>query len=760
MARDVTVSVPATTLDKALTALAREANAEIISTEAGLRTIRTQAVQGRMSVREALNRLLADTGYRAIPIGSGGYRVVRATVRIAPRRRPSPGAPLIDPADIVVTASKQRVPLLRYPGSLTSITGAPTLSAAGVGDMADVAVVTPVLQSTQLGAGRNKIFIRGVADSSFNGATQSTASIYLDDVQLSYSGPDPGLRLYDMHGIDVMEGPQGTLYGAGAIGGIIRLTSNPVDLLGAHASMTSGVTATREGEAGFDIAGMVNLPLKTDVAGVRAVGYRIRDGGYIDDHGRGLSDINRTDTTGGRLAFRVDAGDGWRIDLSGAGQQIDARDGQYAELPEGPLARRSRIAQPFSSRLLFGRLVITRDWASGLHLVSASGLAALDTSEVFDASAAVPPSPNPTSYDIGNSKLLLTQETRLSRSLANGGSWVAGFALLSNRDVLSRTLGSAGSEATIIGVTNVTRAASLFAEATIALRRNFSVTLGARATAARIDGEPSSKPRSNAFVKGRSTERIDPTIALSWVIAPQLAAFARYQTGYRTGGLAVARGIGRVADYNADSITVGEIGIRRLRSGQTGLTFSGSFSIARWTGAQADLINRRGQPYTVNLGDAQINSLEGMVGWTPLPGLNASGTFLYTRNSVSAPLPGQPARDTNRLPETPSFAARGSLSYEWTVRDVTFHSQGSLGYVGSSMLGTGDLLDVGQGNYLTLDLSSSMKWRNMEISLAVANATNATANRFAFGNPFTLAARDQVTPLRPLNVRLGVAINW
>lgn len=763
-ARDIAISVPATTLDKALTTLAYETNAEIISTEDGLGLIRTLPLRGSMAVREALARLLAHTGYRALPIEGGGFRVIRTVAAVAVaapvRRRSTPRIAAIDPADIVVTASKQRVPLLRYPGSLTSIVAAPPLSAGGAGDMTDVAAGTPVLQSTQLGAGRNKVFIRGIADSSFNGASQSTASIYLDDVQLNYSGPDPGLRLYDMRNIDVMEGPQGTLYGAGAIGGVIRLTSNPVDLAGYHASMADGVTVTRSGAPGFDIAAMVNAPLKTDTIGIRAVGYRVRDGGYIDDRGRGLSNVNRTDTVGGRLALRIDPGDGWRIEMSGAGQQIDARDGQYAELSQGQLARSSLIAQPFHNRLGFGRLVVTRDWSNGLKLVSASGVAALDTVEIFDASAIAPPSQVPLIYDSRNSKLLLTQETRLSRSLDGGGSWVAGFALLSNRDVLSRLLGSPGSEASIIGVTNVTRAASVFAEATMALRPSLSITLGARATVARIDGEPSSKPRSDAFVKGRSTRRIDPTVAISWVIAPQTAAFARFQSGYRTGGVAVARGIGRVADYNADSITVGEIGIRRLHEGPTGLTFSGSFSVAHWTGAQADLINRRGQPYTVNLGDSRINSLEGSVGWTPLRGLNATGSFLYSRYSARGAIADLATRPPRRLPETPSFSARGGLSYQWTADTVTFRTQGGLGYVGRSMLGTGDALDANQADYAVLDLSGVVKWRNVEVSLAVANATGATANRFAFGNPFSLAARDQTTPLRPLNTRLGVAVTW
>lgn len=763
-ARDPSIWIPAATLDRALVILARDAGIEIISTEPGLDAIHTPEVAGKMPARRALERLLANSGYRAVPI-AGGYRVVRALHRSAapPRRRALTRAPRVspppEPAEIIVTASKQRVPLLRYPGSLTMIAGQDDLSSSRIGDLGDEAGTTPVLQGTQLGAGRNKIFIRGIADSSFNGASQSTASIYLDDLPLSYSGADPGLRLYDLRGIDVMEGPQGTLYGGGAIGGVIRLTSNPADLTEVHASMAAGVTATQSGEPGFDAAGVLNLPLKTDIAGMRGVAYRIRDGGYIDDLGRGLRNINRTDTVGGRLALLADPGEGWRVSLSGAAQQINALDGQYAERAEGPLGRRSLIAQPFDNRLLFGRVMISKEWSEGLRLESASGIAALDATDVFDATPF--PQAVPVTYTTNSARQLLTQETRLSRSIPGGPSWVAGLTLQRNRDILSRSLGSPGSEMTIIGVTNVTRAGSVFGELTLPAARDFSVTLGMRGTAARVDGEPSSTPRSGNFVKGRSTRRLDPTIALSWAISSRTAAFARFQTGYRTGGLAVARGIGRVADYKADSIMLGEVGIRRLPRGETGLAFSGSLSFADWDGIQADLINRRGQPYTVNLGNARIETLEAIVDWKPMIGLKGTLSLLYTDNVVTGAIADQSKQDNRRLPDTPPLAIRGGIAYQWKVGpDLSFRMQGALSYVGRSVLGTGDLLDVSQGRYMTLDLGGQMTWQGLEFSLALDNATNRAANRFAFGNPFTLAVRDQTTPLRPRNLRLGIAMKW
>jgi len=80
-----------------------------------------------------------------------------------------------------------------------------------------------MLASTNLGTGRNKIFIRGVADSSFNGPSQSIVGQYLGDVRLTFNAPDPDLELYDIARVEVLEGPQGTLYGAGSLGGVVRV---------------------------------------------------------------------------------------------------------------------------------------------------------------------------------------------------------------------------------------------------------------------------------------------------------------------------------------------------------------------------------------------------------------------------------------------------------------------------------------------------------------------------------------------------------
>ncbi|MBL7599059.1 TonB-dependent receptor, partial [Escherichia coli] len=90
------------------------------------------------------------------------------------------------------------------------------------------------------------------------------------------------------------------------------------------------------------------------------------------------------------------------------------------------------------------------------------------------------------------------------------------FTLVSDRDILSRAIETSVTDRSLIGVTNVSRAASVFGEASFAVFDDISLTLGARATMGRNDGEPSSTPRGGSFTRGRSTHRIDPTIAFSW----------------------------------------------------------------------------------------------------------------------------------------------------------------------------------------------------------------------------------------------------
>ncbi len=764
-------------LADALTALAAQSGADIISTEARLQRTRVVLPPPGTGVAAALQTMLAGTGFVAVPAGPNSWRVIGAADHDAtPARlsRPLPIAPAnavaTTEAEVIVTASKQRIRLLRFPGSLSIVDTGQVRPGPALIALDDVARVTPVLQSTELGTGRNKVFIRGIADSSFNGATETTSAVYFGDVQMVYSGTQPGLRLYDMARVEIMAGPQGTLYGAGAIGGIIRLTPEAPRLDGAEARIDARATATMAGNPGIDIAGMANLPIAGGRAALRAVAYGSRAGGYVDDNGRASNilgegprvarAVNQIDIVGGRLALAIEPGAGWRIDLSGLGQRITARDAQYAEKASGTLLRRSRLAQPYASDLLLGRVLIARDWDNGLSLLAATGVVKRRADDQFDASR-LNGAGRPSAYITNTDDLLLTQELRLSRSPPGGISWVTGLALLYNRNSQSRALGIPDQPADLIGVTNVTQSGSLFAEITLPFTRRLAITLGSRITTARTDGEPSATPRGGSFVRGRSTFRYDPTLALSWLVAPRLAVFARGQTGYRTGGIAVARGVGRVADYRADSIIMGEAGLRLERRGARGVAFSASASYAHWSDIQADLFNARSQPFTANIGNADIHAIEASGDWVPLPGLTAGFALLYTENRVDGPFAASSANRNRRLPDTPPLAVRADLGYRWADRAGNGYGvTAAAHYVGRSVLGTGDYLDISQGQYASFDIGAEWQRGRLRMSIGIENLADTRANLFALGNPLTFTQRDQTVPLRPRTISIGASYAW
>lgn len=750
-------AVPPGSLADALALVARQAGIDIGGVDPALARIRSPGVAGRLSTAAALARLLAPTPFAARAVAPGTYRLVpRApSARRPPPRPVAPAPPAGGGDDIVIRGSKRDVPLATYPGSATVIVPAGDEALAPHGATTQDALLrqSPILQSTELGPGRDKYFIRGIADSSFTGPTQSTAGTYFGDVRTGYNGPDPNLNLYDVERVEILEGPQGTLYGAGSIGGVIRLSPHAPELNRAAAALDLGVSATAHGGIGYDSAAMVNLAPWADRLAVRLVAYRSLDAGYIDDPGRGRSDVNRLTESGGRAAIRFRPFDGVTIDASGVIQSSHQPDLQYALREDAPLTRTSALAQPFEDDYKLGRLVIAKDWASGLRLISATGRVLHETDQRYDATR-LGRFANPVAYDERNTIRLTTQEIRLSRTFADGDGWLVGFAYVDDVTGKARAFGMVASQRDLIGVTNRTRERAGFASGTWHLSNALLLTAGARYTDARMDGDPSTTARI-AYIHGLSTSRIDPQAGLSYRLGPRLALFAQYQQGFRTGGLAVAPGIGRVANFRDDRVTVGEAGVRLVRSGATGLAGVAAVSYARWRNIQADLVSQTGFPYTDNVGNGRIAGLEGMLDWVPRIGLRLTGGLFLNRSRLVDPAPAYAASGERPLPDTPPVAATSSVSWTRPLGPVALQLQANFRYVGASRLGVGPVLDLPFGDYAVGAIGATVKFARLDLSLTLDNVANTRGNRFAVGNPFGIALRDEVTPLRPRTLRLG-----
>lgn len=757
-----TIVVPAGTLADAIAAIGAQVHVDIGGSDTALATIRVKGFTVHGGADRALDRLLAPTRFRAVPIPGDGFRIaarpVEMKIAIFSKSRaaaavPASAAPV---GDIVVVASKRDQLLSNYPGGTVGISPSDDafgpIGAEGAHWLLDR---IPILQSTELGSGRNKLFIRGIADSSFSGPTQATVSTYFGGVRIGYNGPDPNLNLYDLERVEVLEGPQGTLYGAGAIGGIILLTPKPPQLDRAAASAEIGASETQHGGIGYDSAAMVNLAPWTNKLAVRLVAYRSREAGYINDPQRG-NDLNALIQTGGRAEMRFRPFDGFTLDASFVAQNSEQPDLQYANPVVGDLARSETLQQPFADHFRMTRFVAEQRFGRGWALQLAGGWITHDTDQRYDATRPAPILV-PTAYDESIDIDLKTLEAHLSHSTAGGAGWLVGVSGVWDQTSAGRTFGSLAAPRDLIGVSNRTTELAGYAEWTIPVDRRTAFTIGARYTSARMDGEPSRTPTNRDYINGRRTSRPDPEFGFTHKLSDRLQWFGQYSQGFRTGGLAVARGAGRVASYESDKVLVGQTGLRLFREGDRGIGGYIAISYARWNDIQADLIAANGFPYTANVGDGRILTFEASADWSVIHDVRLRGAVVLARSRLVDPQPDFRTSQGRSLPASPGVTATSRIV--WAHKYDRFGLRADLQgrYVGHSRLGVGPTLDIPYGDYAELGTTAAIALKKVEISIGVENLLNSHANRFAIGNPFAIALRNEATPLRPRTVRVGLS---
>src|SRR5512139_693064 len=349
--RSFRIDIPAGPLAGALTALASQTGMSF-GIDGPLPGVDVPGLKGTMTGEEALRRLLTGTSLAPVRIGDGSYRLVRRPSAPPPAPAAALPAPLPPPEqpEIIVTGLKQPQPLFRAPAAISVVSGEVPAGGAPSFGSREVAAQASGLTLTNLGEGRNRQFIRGVADSPFNGYSQSTVSIAIDDARITYDAADPDLRLVDVDRIEILKGPQGPLYGTGALGGVYRIVTRRPDLAAVSSYGEVYGKAMTDGGEGGGISAVANLPLVTGSLGLRASVYAAAEPGWIDDRGA-RRDVNSGDVVGGRIALRWSPRSDWTIDVQGVGQRIKSDDSQYVPLMEEAYSRPAGIAEPHSNIL-------------------------------------------------------------------------------------------------------------------------------------------------------------------------------------------------------------------------------------------------------------------------------------------------------------------------------------------------------------------------------------------------------------------------
>jgi len=807
--------VPKGNLSTVLPVISRQAGVSISVVDAKLWQARVKSVRGRMSVEKAIQRLLDGSDARAVRVSATSWRIERrpapaprvARATPAPRQVPQPRArePSNDAVaaahdEIIVTATKTDLPLSHFAGVATQLDGG-DLAFGGERGMDSILSRTATVSSTHLGSGRNKLFIRGIADSSFTGPTQSTVGQYLGDIRLSYNAPDPDLRLYDIDNVEILEGPQGTLYGAGSLGGIIRVVPKAPDPREMTVQAIAGVSVTQHGDPGGDIAAIANLPVGDNGHALRLVGYMLTDGGYIDNPLRGQNDVNRVHVRGGRGTFRIDAGNDWTIDLGGVYQAITSDDAQYADKDGAPLTRNSMVEQNATARYGMGTIVVMKDW-DDLHFQSSNAYIDHRLFERFDASLPearqgtdasnggmpAPPSVGtvdverlfapiqiiplnnvPRVLDQHNATRMFVSENRLSRPYRDGLGWVIGASFIDNRARQDREYGYGPLRAVLPGVTNKITEFTGYAEATVEVMPDLIASGGVRLSHAKLGGAAEGvsfalAQANRATTASRNETDLLPSFSLLATPLRNVRLYARYQEGFRPGGLAVDGNF--VRRFLNDQVRTWEAGMRFGDKGQSLLDASISISHSRWRNIQADFIDSTGFPTTANIGDGRITSLSGAVAMRPTAALTFELGAVYNHSRVDDLSPqilpvfdAMPAR-LGRIPNVASHAVRGSVNYATMVGDEDFRVNGWASYIGPSRLGIGPVLGESQGDYVDTGVAMRVGNARRGFSLTLTNLFDSRGNRFSLGTPFVEGNEGFMTPLRPRTLRIAVDVAY
>ena len=229
-----------------------------------------------------------------------------AGIASAQQAAPPPKPPVTERQEsIVVTATKREASLVDVPFSINAQTEE-DIQRSGAVTLEDLSRNVAGLAVQNLGPGQSQVSIRGVSSGQIvrdQPGVKEQVGVYLDETAISMSLFTPDIDLFDLNRVETLRGPQGTLFGAGNIGGTLRYITNAPRLRTSEGAIEANLNTISDGGTGGSLKAALNAPLG-DAAAVRMVAYATKFGGWADALGPGGgSDVNEGDRIGGRLSF-------------------------------------------------------------------------------------------------------------------------------------------------------------------------------------------------------------------------------------------------------------------------------------------------------------------------------------------------------------------------------------------------------------------------------------------------------------------------
>jgi iron complex outermembrane recepter protein len=692
--------------------------------------------------------------------------------------------------DVVVTAQKRTEVVEEIPASVTVVTGQ-LIEQQGATDFQDLVPLVPGLSVTSTRPGVTRVTLRGIN----TGGVASTVGVYFDDVPFgSSTGLANGAILsgdfdtFDVARVEVLRGPQGTLYGASSIGGVMKYVPNRPSTERFEARFLGNGETIANGDPGYGLTGMVNVPLGDRVA-ARASGFYRFDNGFINSIGnnpipsltdpsvavvrgtRTLDGLNSVDRFGGRAAvlFKPSAKLSFNFaahvqNLNSDGSSIvDADPGSLEPVNTSPV--QSSYQSEFNDtkyRLYSG----TIDWdfgAARVESITSYGTFESDfRSDLALATALTggPPLASVTTFLFGDAQARplsavlpqttstdkFTQEVRLVSPKGKHFDWLVGVyytdedsaikqkiaAVEANTDTLAGDIPLLAD----ISLTSTYKEKALFGNATWHVAPRFDMSFGARGS----KNDQVASQSSDGSLVGGPTKYDDAKSSESpftWSVAPRFelhehsSIYGRVATGFRPGGpnvLPPAAPANVPRTYDSDRLTSYELGLKTSgKNDKFALELSGFY--LDWEDIQLlAVVNNFG--INGNGGTAVSKGVELAAAVFPASGLTLALNGAYTDAKLTQdtdPVVG--GKDGDPLPYVPEWSFSFNADYEWTVMGRSrAHVGGGLGYTGDRTIEFDNRAANGSlrhaGKIVTLDLRAGLHTGKWSVELYGRNLTN------------------------------------
>lgn len=610
--------------------------------------------------------------------------------------------------EVTVTARKRTESMFDVPLSI-SVMSEEFIENLGAQDFTELVPSVPSLNAYQNGPGRTRLYIRGIANGAGNdNDTQNgeTVSIYLDEIPISLGAMNPELALFDLDRVEVLRGPQGTLYGAGSMAGTIRQVSNKPNLSEVEGKLEAGVSTITHGSSGYTFKGLVNAPVVSDKFAVRASAYYTEFGGYIDNVLTGEKDLNDGSTKGVRLAARWLINEKFTADFSFFHHDY-SDNGRPEDLDETPyLTRNYPSFDGYDDEMQIYNMTLNYDlgWSEIVSSTSYFDRTVINRRSLdllFEL--ALPPGITPHELVDTTDLDVFAQEIRLASTTDKPLQWTVGMYLDQKDTFYLNTFPVPGADE-VLGVPSEVFGApadnlfwgyddltvetyAFFGEAYYSIDK-FTITAGLRYfdwqqdiefyQSGLFNGGANSDPRPQG-----TTDGVNPKLGLSYDVNDDMMIYGQVARGFRYGGIngaipesvcadelaEVEREGGDVRFFEPDELWNYEVGTKGTTAGGS-VSYSASYFYIKWDDMQTSRSFDCGFGFRENVGKATSHGveLELQAALSERWVLGFGGAYIDA--TLSEDVPNLGAQDGDQVPYVPKLSFSASADYVFPVNQT------------------------------------------------------------------------------------------